>query len=79
MNLQRELGLSMPANRYSDDDDVVESHLLRSLDRYGDRQYHKSQSGLLVPTTAVMRDRCLSAYEADLLILERRNRFDATY
>ena len=80
MNIQRELGLPVSPHRYSDDADVIETHLLRSLDRFGDRLYSRNaengiwqrDSRIITPSQAAMQDRCLSTYEAELLILDKR-------
>lgn len=79
MKLQALLGMAVSPNRYSDDDDVVEAYLVRSLDRWGDRRF--GEYGHFWDRDSVLRtdppvhepaDELLSAYEAELARIDRR-------
>lgn len=79
MRLQALLGMAVSPNRYRDDADVVEAALVRSLDRWGDRRF--GEHGHFWDRDSVLRtdpampeqaDETLSAYEAELAVIDRR-------
>ena len=71
-DLQALLGNAVDPRRYSDDDDVVEAHLVRSLDRWGDRMVPKDHSHPMGRHNRVERDANHDLYEAELARIDRR-------